>query len=103
EPLRQVGGPLLATVSTYLNEGRSLEATARQLYVHPNTVRYRLRRIATVTGWDPLDAREGVVLQIAIAVGQLASTVALYETDHRFETTWCDTLCPAAASRRKGT
>lgn len=77
EPLRQVGGPLLATVSTYLNEGRSLEATARQLYVHPNTVRYRLRRIATVTGWDPMDAREGFVLQIAIAVGQLASTVAL--------------------------
>lgn len=71
-PLLGVGGPLLETLSVYLNEGRSLEATARQLYVHPNTVRYRLRRIASVTGWDPTDAREGFVLQIAIAVGRLA-------------------------------
>ncbi|HLS74719.1 MAG TPA: helix-turn-helix domain-containing protein [Actinomycetaceae bacterium] len=77
QPLQKVGGPLLTTLSTYLNEGRSLEATARLLYVHPNTVRYRLRRIATVTGWDPVDAREGFVLQIAIAVGQLAGGVAL--------------------------
>ncbi|UFU04897.1 PucR family transcriptional regulator [Ruania halotolerans] len=76
-PLQQVGGPLLETLSVYLTEGRSLEATARQLYVHPNTVRYRLRRIAAVTGWDPVDPREGFVLQIAIAVGQLAQGVAL--------------------------
>lgn len=70
-PLLGVGGPLLETLSTYLNEGRSLEATARQLYVHPNTVRYRLRRISTITGWEPTDAREGFVLQIAIALGRL--------------------------------
>ncbi|HLS25751.1 MAG TPA: helix-turn-helix domain-containing protein [Beutenbergiaceae bacterium] len=70
-PLLAVGGPLLETLSAYLNEGRSLEATARQLYVHPNTVRYRLRRISTITGWDPTDAREGFVLQIAIALGRL--------------------------------
>src|SRR5699024_414648 len=70
-PLLEVGGPLLETLSTYLNEGRSLEATARLLYVHPNTVRYRLRRISTITGWEPTDAREGFVLQIAIALGRL--------------------------------
>ena len=70
-PLLEVGGPLLETLSTYLNEGRSLEATARLLYVHPNTVRYRLRRISTITGWDPTNAREGFVLQIAIALGRL--------------------------------
>lgn len=70
-PLLGVGGPLLDTLSVYLNEGRSLEAAARKLYVHPNTVRYRLRRIASVTGWDPANAREGFVLQIAIAVGRL--------------------------------
>ncbi|MBK5250911.1 MAG: helix-turn-helix domain-containing protein, partial [Actinomycetales bacterium] len=76
-PLLSVGGPLLETLSVYLNEGRSLEATARMLYVHPNTVRYRLRRIATVTGWDPADAREGFVLQVAIAVGRLAEGTVL--------------------------
>ncbi|QGH69523.1 CdaR family transcriptional regulator [Pseudactinotalea sp. HY158] len=71
-PLVAAGSSLLETLSAYLNEGRSVEATARGLFVHPNTVRYRLRRISTVTGWDPTDAREGFVLQIAIAVGRLA-------------------------------
>jgi DNA-binding PucR family transcriptional regulator len=41
------------------------------LYVHPNTVRYRLRKVAEVTGWDPLDAREAYVLQTALALGRL--------------------------------
>lgn len=71
KPLVAAGGPLLETLDAYLAEGRSLEAAARVLFVHPNTVRYRLRRIAQVTGWDPSDARESYVLQIAIAVGHL--------------------------------
>jgi len=74
KPLVKAGSSLLETLSAYLNEGRSLEATARLLYVHPNTVRYRLRRVTTVTGWDPTEAREGFVLQIAIAAGRLADT-----------------------------
>nr|WP_245529027.1 helix-turn-helix domain-containing protein [Beutenbergia cavernae] len=72
-PLLGVGGPLLETLSAYLEAGRSLEATARGLFVHPNTVRYRLRRIAAVTGWDATDPREGYVLQVAIAVGRLGA------------------------------
>jgi DNA-binding PucR family transcriptional regulator len=75
-PLLGVGGHLLETLGAYLSEGRSLEATARLLFVHPNTVRYRLRRIATITGWDPTDAREGFVLQIALAAGRLESAAA---------------------------
>jgi DNA-binding PucR family transcriptional regulator len=64
--------PLLETTSSYLGHGRSIEAAARALFVHPNTVRYRLRRVADVTGWDPVDPREGFVLQVAIAAGRLA-------------------------------
>jgi hypothetical protein len=63
---------LLATVAAYLETGRSVEAAARQLFVHPNTVRYRLRGVAKVTGWDPSHPREGFVLQVAIAAGRLA-------------------------------
>jgi hypothetical protein len=65
---------LLDTVATYLEHGRSVEAAARLLFVHPNTVRYRLRRVADVTGWDPADAREGFVLQLAISAGRLADS-----------------------------
>jgi sugar diacid utilization regulator len=63
---------LLVTVASYLEAGRSVEAAARQLFVHPNTVRYRLKGVAKVTGWDPSHPREGFVLQVAIAVGRLA-------------------------------
>jgi hypothetical protein len=70
-PLLASTGSLLETLTAYLAAGRSLEAAARTLYVHPNTVRYRLRRVAEVTGWDPLDPREAYVLQQALAVGRL--------------------------------
>jgi len=70
-PLQESSGSVLETLSAYLGTGRSLEAAARRLYVHPNTVRYRLRKVSEITGWDPLDARESFVLQIALALGQL--------------------------------
>ncbi len=70
-PLEEAGGSVLETLSAYLGTGRSLEAAARTLYVHPNTVRYRLRKVSEITGWDPLDARESFVLQVALALGQV--------------------------------
>ncbi|TAM84535.1 MAG: PucR family transcriptional regulator, partial [Jatrophihabitans sp.] len=38
-------GVLLETLTAFLDAGGSLEATARALFVHANTVRYRLRRV----------------------------------------------------------
>lgn len=72
-PLAQAPGAVLETLSAYLGTGRSLEAAARTLYVHPNTVRYRLRKVAEITGWDPLDARESFVLHVGLALGRLAA------------------------------
>lgn len=65
---------LLATASTYLETGGSLEATARALFVHPNTVRYRLGRIAETVGYDLTHPREAQTVAIALAVGRLAVT-----------------------------
>ncbi|WP_300768339.1 CdaR family transcriptional regulator [uncultured Bifidobacterium sp.] len=68
------GGPLnpnLPTVDAFLRLGGSLDATARHLKVHPNTVRYRLKRIATTTGWDATDPREAYVLRTALAIGRI--------------------------------
>lgn len=72
-PLQEAGGALAETVAAYLEGGRSIEGCARTLFVHPNTVRYRLRRAADVTGWDPTVPRDAWVLQTALAVGLLAS------------------------------
>jgi DNA-binding PucR family transcriptional regulator len=70
-PLVAAGGGLVETVSRYLEEAGSLEATARALYVHANTVRYRLRRAADVTGYAATTPREAFTLHIALALGRL--------------------------------
>ncbi|MEO9151944.1 MAG: helix-turn-helix domain-containing protein [Lapillicoccus sp.] len=66
---------LLRTASVFLEEGCALEATARVLFVHPNTVRYRLGRIADVVGYDLALPREALTVQLALAVGRLAEPV----------------------------
>lgn len=71
-PLQAHSPDLLATLWAYLDNGRSLEATARELFVHPNTVRYRLKRITEVIGWDATGARESLILQSALIVGSIA-------------------------------
>jgi DNA-binding PucR family transcriptional regulator len=48
-----------------------LESAARALYIHPNTVRYRLRRVGEVTGFSPLLPRDAFALRVALAVGRL--------------------------------
>ncbi|WP_182357608.1 PucR family transcriptional regulator [Tomitella gaofuii] len=71
QPLLDSGGGLPETLDSYLDTGGSIEACARELYVHPNTVRYRLRKITTVTGRDPADARDAYVLRVAFSVHRM--------------------------------
>ena len=72
KPLQAHSTELLGTLWCYLDNGRSLEATARELFVHPNTVRYRLKRISEVIGWDATGAREALILQAALIIGSIA-------------------------------
>ncbi|MBF0671190.1 MULTISPECIES: helix-turn-helix domain-containing protein [unclassified Salinibacterium] len=74
KPLQAHSTELLGTLWCYLDNGRSLEATARELFVHPNTVRYRLKRVSEVIGWDATGARESLILQAALIVGSIAET-----------------------------
>jgi len=71
-PLTASGGMLIETLDAYLDAGGVLEASARRLFVHPNTVRYRLRRITELTGRIPSNPRDALVLRVALAVGRLA-------------------------------
>lgn len=64
---------LLETVVSFLDHGSSMEATARAMYVHPNTVRYRLKRITEITGYNPSHAREAYILRMAVTLGRLQS------------------------------
>jgi DNA-binding PucR family transcriptional regulator len=71
QPLADAGPTLVETLDAYLDCGGAIEACARKLFVHPNTVRYRLKRITDFTGRDPTQPRDAYVLRVAATVGQL--------------------------------
>jgi hypothetical protein len=64
-------GGLLETLRTYLDSDLDVNRTAEALYVHPNTVRYRLRRIGELTGHDPQRLSGQVEL---LTIARLAET-----------------------------
>jgi sugar diacid utilization regulator len=57
---------LVDTLQALVDENLSQSATARALYVHPNTVSHRLRRIHELTGRNPTVFPD--VLEIALAL-----------------------------------
>lgn len=67
-PLRLAdrSGLMESTLRTFLQTG-SIPATAEIELVHPNTVAYRLRRVAERTGYDPRVPVEATVLALALA------------------------------------
>ncbi|MEY3274238.1 MAG: hypothetical protein RLZZ279_370, partial [Actinomycetota bacterium] len=74
KPLAENSAELLETLVAYLDCGRSLEATSKQLFVHANTVRYRLKRISEIIGWDATGAHEAFVLQVAMVLGSMSES-----------------------------
>ena len=62
---------LLETLTAFFDHGTSIEGTARALFVHPNTVRYRLRSAADLTGLTPTNARDAFTYAIALVLGRL--------------------------------
>ncbi|PJE94691.1 hypothetical protein CUT44_30230 [Streptomyces carminius] len=49
------GGTMVATLRAYLDHFGDVSAASRALGVHPNSLRYRLRRITEVSGLDLAD------------------------------------------------
>jgi hypothetical protein len=69
-PLLHARGALVETLTAWLDRGSSIEGAARTLFVHPNTVRYRLRQVADMTGLTPGQPRDAFTLQIALVLGR---------------------------------
>ena len=75
-PLLGSRGTLLETVTAYYRSGGALEATAREMFVHANTVRYRLRQARDATGFDPTDPRHALTYRIALVLGLQSGRVS---------------------------
>lgn len=54
DPVREGPGgeEVLASVRAWLAAGMRVDPAAERLFIHPNTMRYRLKRFAELTGVD---------------------------------------------------
>ncbi|MGE2714511.1 PucR family transcriptional regulator [Mycolicibacterium litorale] len=63
---RRRGTQHVRTLRAFLAANGSLSDTARDLYLHTNTVRHRLARILELTGRDPLNRNDQAAFSIAL-------------------------------------
>jgi DNA-binding PucR family transcriptional regulator len=63
---------LLDTAESYLENGQSLEASARALFVHANTIRYRIKGISELIGYDLTDPRDAFTVRLALILGRIS-------------------------------
>jgi DNA-binding PucR family transcriptional regulator len=73
-PLLHAKGTLIETLDAYFSHGASIEGAARVLFVHANTVRYRLRQAGELTGLTPTRPRDAFTVEIALALGRLSDS-----------------------------
>jgi sugar diacid utilization regulator len=71
------GSDLVATLQTYVDTRFNLTKSGGLLFVHPNTVVYRLRRIHELTGRDPHDVDDLLVLWLGLKTLDLRGRQAL--------------------------
>ena len=70
-PVRDRRGMLRRTLLTYLQTGGSHVEAAARLGIHRNTLAYRLKQIASLTGHDPADPSTWLLLHLALLAGAL--------------------------------
>lgn len=69
-PLLAARNDLLETAAAFLDGGGSIEGTGRALFLHPNTVRYRLKKVTEATGLDLTQPRDAQAARLALVLGR---------------------------------
>jgi PucR family transcriptional regulator, purine catabolism regulatory protein len=67
---------LRTTLALYLEHNHSVSRTARELYVHRNTVHYRLRRIEAICSLDLSRVEDRMLCQIALLSARMGEPAA---------------------------
>lgn len=65
------GAQLLTTLQAYVEADYNANETARRLYVHPNTLAYRLRTIRRLLGGDPARGDLRLTVELALKLKDL--------------------------------
>jgi DNA-binding PucR family transcriptional regulator len=77
---RQRGSSLVATLEEFLSRRGNISATSEALFVHPNTLRQRLRRIAELSGLD-LRRDDWLTVEIAVKMVKLEDALGTAKGD----------------------
>lgn len=67
---RQHTTTLVRTLGYYLESGRNLETSARAMFIHVNTLKYRLKRIQEIARLDMNDAESRFNVHLAVKILQ---------------------------------
>jgi len=76
----QRGASLLRTLEEFLRRRGNISSTAEALFVHPNTLRQRLRRIGELSGVD-LRRDDWLVVEIAVKMVKLRGALGTAKPD----------------------
>jgi sugar diacid utilization regulator len=63
------GKAFVPTLRAFVDAGGDVGLAAKALQVHPNTVRYRLKRVSEITGLDVESAADRLVIALALLPG----------------------------------
>ncbi|MBM7714691.1 sugar diacid utilization regulator [Bacillus thermophilus] len=64
---KEKNSDLLETLKTFLAHNANFDSTADALYIHKNTVRYRLKMIQELTQLDPKNIKDQLLFQMSLA------------------------------------
>ena len=68
---RSNGTKLMSTLEAYINNNGSLVNTAKQLYIHTNTLKYRLNKIHTLANIDLSLLEDQSRVLIGLKIGKM--------------------------------
>lgn len=59
---------IIQCLKSYIKNNGSISKVSEELYVHKNTLQYRLTKMKTLTGYDPRILKEAIPLAIAVCL-----------------------------------
>ncbi|MTW88211.1 hypothetical protein F3157_21700 [Virgibacillus dakarensis] len=63
---------LMETLKAYFKHNENLKETSRSLYIHVNTLKYRIQKIASITGYSLHDTDGKMMLYLGLKINELS-------------------------------
>ncbi|RDU22371.1 PucR family transcriptional regulator [Anaerosacchariphilus polymeriproducens] len=68
DPLNSIDEETLTTINIFFDNGLNIAETARKLYIHRNTLIYRIEKLQKLTGLDIRSFDDAVLIKIALMI-----------------------------------